>query len=171
MDEDDFREDWLWLNLEHITRLLSSTSGFSVFTEGPVSSCGPPRPAEPTEDFPTELPPGEPFMSAQGQREREKNIISTWSQRTNYNNVRTFAQTMNILPELYFCLGSNGLFMKAKNFAQVLSYLDTEGEEHGLTGVTVLQRLVLFRHFEENLLQGGVHHPEAGQGQAVQALL
>ena len=41
----------------------------------------------------------------------------------------------------------------------------------GLTSVAVLQGLVLLRHLEEHLLQGGVHHPEAGQGQAVQALL
>lgn len=44
-------------------------------------------------------------------------------------------------------------------------------EEHGLTSITVLQRLVLLRYFEENLLQGSVHHPKASQSQTVQALL
>lgn len=40
-----------------------------------------------------------------------------------------------------------------------------------LTSVTVVQRLVLLRDFEEHFLQRGVHHSKAGQSQASQALL
>lgn len=39
------------------------------------------------------------------------------------------------------------------------------------THVTVLQRLVLLRHLQEDLLQRGVHQPKTGEVQLFQALL
>lgn len=39
------------------------------------------------------------------------------------------------------------------------------------THVTVLQRLVLLRHLQEDLLQCGVHQPKTGEVQLFQALL
>lgn len=63
--------------------------------------------------------------------------------------------TANI--EFIFNKDSNSLVSVWYN---TIPLLETR-EKHGLTSITVLQRLVLFRHFEEHLLQGGVHHPEA----------
>lgn len=39
------------------------------------------------------------------------------------------------------------------------------------THITVLQRLVLLRHLQEDLLQRGVHQPKTGEVQLFQALL
>lgn len=95
--------------------------------------------------------------------ERQWDInISVWSKIIHLKSFIIFIQTVNILQKSIF-VGPQSLLS--------WSALWRHGRKNGLTGVTVLQRQVLFRHFEEDLFQGGVHHPKAGQGQAVQALL